>query len=245
MTEPRNPADRLNDLIEGAEVADEAEGLALDRLGAALETAMDEAGGETVSSATTEQFAALADGGLDADEAIALLATAEGRAGAEAAIDFAGAIKAEVSAPPAHLAASARALLAQDGANVIPLRRPMARVLPPPETFQLLAAASATEDQAIVCHSATGLWTLQTFPGMSAADRAASRGTLLVTVNPEHAASYEGLKLRAFVVVDGAERVLAEDIVRDGSVFAEISLAGLDLRNRDPVSVVFSAPDAE
>jgi hypothetical protein len=245
MTDPRNPADRLNDLIEGVEPADEAEALARERLAAALEGAVEAGEGEPVAAPTLEQLAALADGQLGGQDAVALLSTAQGRAVVEAAMDFTEAVKAKTDAPPAHLAALARSQLAGDGANVVPLRRPAARIMPPAETFQLLAAASASDDQAIVCRSATGLWTLQTFPGMSAADRAAGRGTLLVTVNPEHAASYEGLKLRAFVVVDGQERVLAEDIVRDGSVFAEISLAGLDLRNRDPVSVVFSAPDPE
>ena len=241
MTEPRNPIDRLNALIAGADVSDDSEVLA-----AALEAALAASDGDASSPLTLATLAALADGRLGAKQAEQLLATAEGRAAAEAAIDFiGGGVRAEAAAPPAHLAASGRALLASEGANVVPLRRGPARITPPSEAFQLLAAASASDDQAIVCHSATGLWTLQTFPGMSAADRAAGRGTLLVTVDPEHAASYEGLKLRAFVVVDGAERVLAEDIVRDGSVFAEISLAGLDLRNRDPVSVVFSAPDAD
>jgi hypothetical protein len=245
MTEPRDPADRLNALIDGTPASDETEALESDRLAAALEMAMAALEAAAGLHPTVEQLAALVDGDLDADGAMAVLATAQGRAAVEAAVDFVEAVEAQTDAPPAHLAALARARLGGDGANVVLLRRPTARVMPPAETFQLLAAASTAEDQAIVCRSATGLWTLQTFPGMSAADRAAGRGTLLVTVNPEHAASYEGLKLRAFVMIGGAERVLAEDIVRDGSVFAEISLAGLDLRNRDPVSVVFAAADAD
>ena len=243
MTEARNLEDILTALMEGQSSATAEDSQAAQSLAAGLKAALDEA--DSPTQANAETLAALIDGGLTPDQAVGLLATPTGRALVEAALAFAEDLKSHTIAPPSHLVADARARLAGPvagvGAEVIPLRRPAPRVLPPAETFQLLAAASGSEDQAIVCHSTTGLWTLQTFPGLSAADRAAGRASLLVTVNTEHAASYEGLKLKAFVTIGGEERVLAEDFVRDGSVFAEISLAGLDLRSRDPVSVVFSA----
>ncbi len=241
MTEPRDLEQILTALMKGGAPADATQSPAIQRLAAGLQAALDEA--DMPTDAAAEVLAALADGRLDAEAAAGLAKTPAGRAVVEATLAFMEHHKTELVAPPSHLAALARARLMGAETNVVPLRRPAARALPPPETFRLLAAASGSEDQAIVCHSTTGLWTLQTFPGLSAADRAAGRASLLVTVNAEHAASYEGLKLRAFVTVGGQERVLAEDIVRDGSVFAEISLAGLDLRNRDPVSVIFSAAD--
>jgi len=112
--------------------------------------------------------------------------------------------------------------------------------LPLVDSFQLLAAASGTEHQAILCRSQSGLWTLEIFVGTSELDASEGRGYLLLTVHPDHRASYEGLTARVFVTIDGEERVLAEATIRDGEVYADVSLRGLDLWTRDAVNVVFS-----
>ena len=114
------------------------------------------------------------------------------------------------------------------------------------ELFLLLAAASRTGDEAILCRSQSGLWTLEVFVGQSEEDRASERGSLLLTVHPDHQATYNGRTARIFVKRGNEEHVLAKETVRDGEVYAEISLSGLDLKGRDAVSVVFGpAPDAD
>ena len=109
----------------------------------------------------------------------------------------------------------------------------------PVERFQLLAAAGKEAHQALLCSSQSGLWTLEIFVGKSPEDQAAERGQVLLSVHPDHRATYEGRMARVFVVTPDGERVLAEAMVQDGELCADISLAGLDLPKRDAVSVVF------
>ena len=109
------------------------------------------------------------------------------------------------------------------------------------ETFLLLAAAGAS-DKAILCRSQSGLWTLEVFVGQSARDREAERGYLLLSVHADHRATYEGRIARIFVKNGDEERTLAEETVRDGEVYAEISLKGLELRTRDAVNATFGPP---
>jgi len=127
--------------------------------------------------------------------------------------------------PPAHLMAAAIAL---HGAA-----RPSA------EVFVLRAAASVEAHQGLVCTSQSGLWTLEIFVGQSAEDQAAGRGQVLLGVHPDHRPTYEGLSARIFITTTEGERVLAEAVVRDGELCADIDLTGLDLHRRDAVNVVF------
>lgn len=137
-------------------------------------------------------------------------------------------------------------------ADVVPFRRgalnPSALAAgvaaPAFDSFQLLAAASGADHPAILCRSQSGLWTLEVFVGTSEQDRETGQGSLLLTVHPDHRATYEGRIARVFVMIGNEERVLAEAPVRDGEVYATISLAGLDLWTRDAVNVVFS-PDRQ
>lgn len=138
--------------------------------------------------------------------------------------------------PPAHLVAAALALHG-------------AALAPPAELFALRAAASPEEHQALVCTSRSGLWTLEIFVGQSPEDQAAGRGQLLLGVHPDHRPTYEGRTARIFIASDdgkgegggkgGGERVLAEAVVRNGELYADIMLTGLDLHRRDAVNVVF------
>jgi hypothetical protein len=128
--------------------------------------------------------------------------------------------------PPAHLVDAAIAL--HESA-------------PPIERFELLAAASQKAHQGLLCTSQSGLWTLEVFVGQSAEDRTADRGQVLLSVHPDHRATYEGRMARIFVLTPEGERVLAEAIVRDGELCADIALAGLDLHLRDAVNVLFGA----
>ena len=82
-----------------------------------------------------------------------------------------------------------------------------------------------------------GLWKFST-AGQNATEET-GRGYLLLTVHPDHRATYEGRTARVFVKVGTDERVLAEENVRNGEIYAEISLTGLDLRTKDAVNVVF------
>ena len=130
------------------------------------------------------------------------------------------------SQPPAHLVAAAIALH----------RAPM-----PVERFFLLAAASADAHQGLLCTSQSGLWTLEIFAGKSPKDLEAQRGQVLLSVHPDHHATYEGRTARVFVTTPEGERVLAEAVVHEGELCADISLAGLDLLKRDAVNVVFGS----
>jgi anti-sigma factor RsiW len=106
---------------------------------------------------------------------------------------------------------------------------------PPAETFLPLAAASDTESKAVLCRSQSGIWTLEIF--VAAGD--ASRGFLLLSVHPDHRATYEGRKARVFVKRGDDEHVLAEETVHEGEIYAAISLVDLDLHARDAVNVTF------
>ena len=135
-------------------------------------------------------------------------------------------------------------MVAAPQADIIPLRGPPARQqhfgkAPLAESFRLLAAASDTGNQAIICHSQSGIWTLEVFVGQSEPDQVSGRGYLLMSVHPDHRATYEGRTARIFVNVGNEERVLAEETIRDGEVYAEILLTGLDLRTKDAVNVMF------
>jgi hypothetical protein len=129
-------------------------------------------------------------------------------------------------AVPAHLVAAAVALHG---------------TTPLVERFVLLAAASKEAHQGLVCTSQSGLWTLEIFVGQSAQDQAAGRGQVLLSVHPDHRATYEGRTARIFVNAPEGERVLAEAPVRNGELCADIVLTGLDLHQRDAINVVFSA----
>jgi hypothetical protein len=117
-------------------------------------------------------------------------------------------------------------------ATVVPLavRAPLA------ERFMLLAAASESGNKAVFCRSQSGIWTLEVFVAPGDADK----GFLLLSVHPDHRATYEGRAARVFVKLGDDERVLAEDVVREGEIYTAISLLGLDLRSRDAINVTFA-----
>ena len=207
-------------------------------------------------AAEAADLAALIEGCLTAEEADALLGHADDRARAEAAADFLAEVATRAGSPPAALMQAARDLLAPDparpSADIVQLRadqRGTAPVAAPVaandiEIFQLMAAASGSNDASIVCRSQSGIWTLEVFSGQSPDDRAAGRGVLLLSVHPEHQASYERRGARVFVIDAGAERVLAEGRIEGGELYADIVLTGLDLRRRDAVNVVFGPAPA-
>ena len=134
-------------------------------------------------------------------------------------------------------------------AEIAPLRRHQRNPgsgVPAPisDSFLLLAAADGTRESTIVCQSQSGLWTLEVFVDTSEYGGQPGEGYLLLSVHPDHRMTYEGRTARVFVVLDGAEQVLVDALVRGGEVYARISLCGLDLWRRDAVNVVFSArPD--
>ena len=198
-------------------------------------------------------LSAYLDGGLDEDakrKLEALLATSpaalQDLIAARAHLDDAAAHHA--SAPPDLVDAAAAAWTggradAPRPADVVPFRpagRPARAQVPLVDSFQLMAAASGADHQAILCRSQSGLWTLEIFVGTSAEDEREGRGYLLLTVHPDHRASYEGRTARVFVTVGGDERVLAEAAIRDGEIYTPVALRGLDLWTRDAVNVVFS-----
>jgi len=113
------------------------------------------------------------------------------------------------------------------------------RQAPAAEIFLLRAAASGGTQEGLVCTSQSGLWMLEIFVGQSEADRSEGRGQVLLSVHPDHRATYEGRTARIFVAGPEGERVLAEAPVEGGELCADITLAGLDLQHRDAINVVF------
>ena len=111
-----------------------------------------------------------------------------------------------------------------------------ARSGPLTESFMLLAAASESGNKAVLCRSQSGIWTLEVF--VSPDD--ANKGYLLLSVHPDHRATYEGRTGRVFVKLGEDERVLAEEVVRKGEIYTAVSLAGLDLHARDAINVTFA-----
>ena len=111
--------------------------------------------------------------------------------------------------------------------------------VPLADAFRLSAASSA-DHRTILCRSESGRWTLDLFAGTSAQDERDGRGYLRLTAHPAHRATYDGLTARVFVTIGNAERVLAEATIRDGGIYADISLRGLDLSTCDAVNVVFT-----
>jgi hypothetical protein len=122
-------------------------------------------------------------------------------------------------------------------ANVVPLAaRARSDAAPLTERFMLLAAASETGNKAVLCRSQSGIWTLEVFVSSDDADK----GYLLLSVHPDHRATYEGRAGRVFVKLGENERVLAEEVVRKGEIYTTVSLAGLDLHARDAINVTFA-----
>src|SRR5262245_29460862 len=102
------------------------------------------------------------------------------------------------SEPPAHLVAAVIALHGRDTLA---------------ERFSLMAAASEKSDQSLLCISQSGLWTLEIFVSRAPEAQPAARGQLLLSVHPDHRATYEGRSGRIFVDTAEGERVLAEAVV--------------------------------
>jgi hypothetical protein len=141
-------------------------------------------------------------------------------------------------APPDLMDAEIRRWNESNGtAKVVPLaaraRRSDAALT---ERFMLLAAASETGNKAVLCRSQSGIWTLEVFVSPDDADK----GYLLLSVHPDHRATYEGRTGRVFVKLGEDERVLAEEVVRKGEIYTAVSLAGLDLHSRDAINVTFT-----
>lgn len=208
----------------------------------------------------TAMRAAFLDGGLDGSARrrfeTMLAASPADLQEAIASLSFLDDVEGHRATAPADLVDAAIARWEQDRttapppAAILPFRRgarnPAAAAAgnsaPDFNSFQLLAAAGGTDHPAILCRSQSGLWTLEVFVETSERDQNAGLGYLLLSVHPDHRATYEGRSARVFVMIGNEERVLAEAPVRDGEIYATISLAGLDLWTRDAVNVVFS-PD--
>jgi hypothetical protein len=145
-------------------------------------------------------------------------------------------IEAHPERAPADLVEAEIRRWSENGATVVPLAaRTRSGAAPLTERFMLLAAASETGKQAVFCRSQSGIWTLEVFVTPGDADK----GFLLLSVHPDHRATYEGRAARVFVKLGEDERVLAEAVVREGEIYTPISLAGLDLRSRDAINVTF------
>ena len=117
--------------------------------------------------------------------------------------------------------------------------RPRARIVPLFETFLPLAAASDSTNHGMVVQGGTGIWQLEVYAGISETECQEGLATIVLTVNAEHRASYEGGSVRVIAHVEGEPRVLAQGRVENGQFVADCSIKGLNLKSRDPLSVEF------
>lgn len=109
---------------------------------------------------------------------------------------------------------------------------------PAADVFRLRAAASESLREGLACTSQSGLLTLEIFVARGSGEPP-SRGQVLLSIHSDHRAAFEGRAARIFVKTDEGERVLADSVIRDGELLADIELAGLDLARRDAINVVF------
>jgi len=186
-------------------------------------------GGELPKAISPALLAAYLDGGLEGEQRAEVM-----RRLAASPTEFHNVVAAAAPLESVAIERAPRdlveAALAPD--NVTPLRP---RSSLPVEKFLLLAAASETGSKAVLCRSQSGIWTLEIF--VAPDDK--EKGYLLLSVHPDHRETYEGRAAKVFTQAGNDERVLAEQAVRDGEIYAPISLAGLDLHARDAVNVMF------
>jgi len=196
---------------------------------------------------STELLAAYLDGALSAEQAepvVRLLArSTAARLENEAIIELLDQQLANVdSAPDDVVSAALNALERPRGATLLRPPTPV-RAPPAPESFLPLAAASTGAQRPLYCRSQSGIWTLEVFIGESSQTDANRRGHLLLTVHAEHRTTYEGLLAKVYVGSGENARILAEELVRDGEVYAAFELNDLDFWTRDAVSVIFEPAD--
>ena len=216
----------------------------------ALAPAVSSPGAITPSAITLAELARHLDGANDATERARILqhlaSSPAGLADAAASMALLDAIGDHLMTAPDDLLTATETSVHM--AEIIPLHRPAAhqpravRTLESTinsERFMLLAAASTQGDGALLCRSQSGIWTLEIFAPVSDQDRTAGHAVLLLSVDPEHRANYEGREARIFVELAEEVRVLAKAPVHAGEVFADISVLGLDLAGRDAVNVTF------
>lgn len=193
---------------------------------------LDDAGGS--ESLSPGLLAAYLDGGLD-DAARTVVMRRLAAAPAELLDVLAGLDHLDGLAADAAPRDLVDAAIARAPGNVTALRP---RAPAPAERFLLLAAASERDERAILCRSQSGIWTLEIFVATDEPET----GYLLLSVHPDHRETYEGRTARVFTQIGNEERVLADEIVRNGEIYTPVSLAGLDLRTRDAINVTFGSP---
>jgi hypothetical protein len=135
------------------------------------------------------------------------------------------------------------ALDALESARGVRLLRPSVPVPPAPESFLPLAAASSGGQRPLCCRSQSGIWTLEVFIGEVPQNAAEQQAQLLLSVHAEHRTTYEGLVATVYVGSGETARILAEEVVRNGEVYAAFMLRDLDFWSRDAVSVTFEPVD--
>jgi hypothetical protein len=145
-----------------------------------------------------------------------------------------------LTAPPELLASIGAPQAPAPTATIIPLARKRPFVRDQAEVFYPLAASSGAPHQGSRRFSQHGIYEWEVFADTSEAGRIAGRGTVTLTVSPEHQPAYEGKTVRWTVTIDDQERVLAEGVIENGEIFTDIDLSGVDLSERDPVNTEFS-----
>ncbi|TPN37996.1 hypothetical protein FKO01_07165 [Mesorhizobium sp. B2-3-3] len=109
---------------------------------------------------------------------------------------------------------------------------------PAADIFHLRAAASESLREGLACTSQSGLLTLEIFVARGSGEPP-TRGQVLLSIHSDHRAAFEARTALIFVRTDDGERVLADSVIRNGEMLADIDLAGLDLARRDAINVVF------
>jgi hypothetical protein len=194
------------------------------------------------------RLAAYVDGGLNPAETEAFLAelstSPPALFDAMASLEFLEeTARLNLTAPPELIASIGTPQIQAPTAKIIPLARkpPFVRDrAKEAEIFYPLAASSGAPHQGSRRFSQHGIYEWEVFADTSEAGRIAGRGTVTLTVSPEHQPAYEGKTVRWTVTINDQERVLAEGVIENGEIFTDIDLSGVDLSERDPVNIEFS-----
>lgn len=199
--------------------------------------------GPQPESPSVGAWAAFLDGTLSSEEAASLVRYMAGSQGAWLELEAVRYLlehpteKLE-SAPEDVVQEACSALERARGVRVLRSHAPR-RSLPAPESFLPLVASSHDERRPLCCRSQSGIWMIEVFIGDARQEPHVRCAHLLLTVQADHRTRYEGLTARVYVGSGENKRALAEQVVRNGEIFAEFELRDLDFWTRDAVSVVF------
>ncbi len=112
------------------------------------------------------------------------------------------------------------------------------------EIFRLRAAASPSLAGGFSCISQSGMLRLD-FLAERNSGNPPQRGQILLCVLVDREGTFEKSAAKIFISTESGERLLAESIVRDSKLLANIEMTDVDLTRIDAIRIVFCPPSAK